>query len=256
MSRDPALVAAADRNFIGSYEKLAEHQPAGSVRSFGPVTAFVSGLAASFLNGCVAPGPAAPTEIGEAVDWLNDRDYPYEIFIAEHVADEHEGELARRGFERGRWAMPAMMIRPVADPPAPRAGVSVRGVDDERAIDELLGMQVDGGMPEETARGMFSASFLSDPDVRIFTAYLDGGAVGSSIAIRTGDVSGVYAVGTRPEARRRGVGTAATWTAVSAGYEWGCPMVVLQSSEMGYPVYLAMGFQVLNRYAVFDRRSG
>jgi hypothetical protein len=30
-------------------------------------------------------------------------------------------------------------------------------------------------------------------------------------------------------------------------------MAVLQSSEMGYPVYLSMGFEVLKRYAVFHR---
>ncbi len=256
MSPDADLVRAADRNFIGSYEKLAQHQPAGSVRRFGSLTAFVTGLPVSFLNGCVASGPASAAEMGEAVDWLNERGYPYEIFIAEDFAAEHQPELAARGFERGRWAMPAMWIRPPPEPPAPRPGVAVRAADDTASLDELLTMHIGAGMPEPIARGMFAASFVDDSDVRVFTASLDGLPVGNSIAIRTGDISGVYAVGTLSGARRRGVGTAATWAAVAAGREWGCETVVLQSSEMGYPVYLAMGFALLNRYAVFGRRPG
>lgn len=89
-----------------------------------------------------------------------------------------------------------------------------------------------------------------DPDVRPFTVRLEGRPAGASLAIRTGAVAGVYAVGTLEAARRRGVGTAATWAAVAAGRA-GCDMVMLQSSEMGYPMYEAMGFRTVGRYATF-----
>ncbi len=233
MSLDAGLVRAADRNFIGSYEKLAEHQAAGEVRRFGSLTAFVTSLPVSFLNGCVVPGAATSAEMSEAIEWLDERGYPYEIFIAEDFAVEHEPELAARSFELSSWRMPAMAIRPPTPPPPARPGVTVRAVDDRASLAELLTMQIGAGMPEPIARGMFAPSFVEDPDVRVFTAYLDRRPVGNSIAIHTGDVSGVYAVGTLPEARRRGVGTAATWAAVAAGRAWGCEAVVLQSSEMG-----------------------
>ena len=61
----------------------------------------------------------------------------------------------------------------------------------------------------------------------------------------------MYAVGTLADARRRGVGTAATWAAVAAGRAWGCDKVVLQASEMGFPMYRAMGFRTVVRYAIF-----
>jgi GNAT superfamily N-acetyltransferase len=73
------------------------------------------------------------------------------------------------------------------------------------------------------------------------------------MAIRTGDVAGVYAVGTLERARHHGVGAAATWAAVSAGQAWGCNTIVLQSSEMGLPVYTAMGFRTVTRYAIYER---
>jgi GNAT superfamily N-acetyltransferase len=253
VSADPDVVAAADRNFIGAYEKLAEHQAAGSVQTFAAVTAFVSGLPISFLNGCIVPGAADAADLEAAVEWLDERPYPYEIWIGEEFADPHSAALAAKGFERERWAMPSMMIPPTVEPPAARDGITIRAVDDEAALDEHVAMLVDDGLPMAVAIPMYSASFANDPDVQAFTAYLEGRPVGSSLAIRTGDVCGVYSVGTRPEARRRGVGTAATWAAVSAGVGWGCSLVVLQSSEMGYPVYLGMGFEVLKRYAVLHR---
>jgi GNAT superfamily N-acetyltransferase len=253
VSADPDVVAAADRNFIGAYEKLAQHQAAGSVQRFGPATAFVSGLSISFLNGCIAPGAAAAADLEAAVEWLDERPYPYEIWIGEQFADPHVAALAAMGFEREAWAMPSMMIRPTIEPPPPRDGVTVRAVDDEAALAEHVAMLVEDGLPIAVAGPMYSSSFANDPDVQIFTAYLDGRPVGSSLAIRTGDVCGVYSVGTKPDARRRGVGTAATLAAVIAGAGWGCAMVVLQSSEMGCPVYLGMGFEVLKRYTVFHR---
>lgn len=252
----PDLVGAADRNFIGSYEKLAEHQEAGSVQRFGSVTAFVSGLPISFLNGGIVPGAATAADLEAAVEWLDERGYPYEIWIGEAFADEHGSALTANGFARSAWPIPTMILRPPAEPPPPAVGVSVRAVEDAAALEEHIAMQVEQGFPEEAARRMYSAPFVGDPDVRIFTTHLDGRAVGSSIAIRTGAVSGVYSVGTLPAARRRGVGTAATWAAVGAGAGWGATMVALQSSEMGYPVYRGMGFEVLNRYALFHRVGG
>jgi GNAT superfamily N-acetyltransferase len=253
---EPDLVAAADQNFIGSYEKLAEHQEAGSVQRFGSVTAFVSGLPISFLNGGIAPGAATAAELEAAVEWLDERGYPYEVWIGEAFADEHGSALTAIGFERSSWPIPTMILRPPAEPAPPAAGVTVRAVEDDATLEEHIAMQVEQGFPEEAARRMYSASLARDPDVRIYTAYLEGQAVGSSIAIRTGAVSGVYSVGTRPDARRRGVGTAVTWAAVGAGAGWGATMVALQSSEMGYPVYREMGFEVLNRYALFHRLDG
>jgi GNAT superfamily N-acetyltransferase len=96
-------------------------------------------------------------------------------------------------------------------------------------------------------------SFTDDPEVRVFSARVDNQPAGVSIAIRTGDVSGVYGVETRPEFRRRGVGTALSWAAVTAGREWGCDTVVLQATAAGLPVYKRMGFRTVLRYVTFTR---
>jgi GNAT superfamily N-acetyltransferase len=124
-------------------------------------------------------------------------------------------------------------------------------VSDARSLDEYRQVSIEDGTSEYVARRLFSDAIAADPDVELVIASLDGRAVGTSLAIRTDEVAGVYAVGTLADARRRGVGTAATWAAVAAGRAWGCELVVLQASEMGFPMYRAMGFQTVVRYAIF-----
>jgi GNAT superfamily N-acetyltransferase len=55
-------------------------------------------------------------------------------------------------------------------------------------------------------------------------------------------VADLMGVVTRPARRRRGYGTAMTWAAVSAAQGMGCRAFVLTATDMGYPVYVKMGF--------------
>ena len=104
-------------------------------------------------------------------------------------------------------------------------------------------------------RWLTPPSFAADPAVQLFVGRLGGRAVGTSIAIQSASASGIVAVGTLPEARRRGVGAAVSWAAVSAGAEHGHDTIVLQASPMGYSVYAAMGFRTVVPYAAFSRAS-
>ncbi len=38
---------------------------------------------------------------------------------------------------------------------------------------------------------------------------------------------------------------------MEAGKEWDCQAVVLEATEMGFPIYAAMGFRTVTRYAAF-----
>ncbi len=250
---DAELRRLADRNFIGSFEKLAEHQAAGSARWFGRVFAFVSGLPVVIFNGVVVLEPAQRSDVEAAAGWVADAGLPHSAWVRDPIAAEPVSWLTALGFERHPWVEPVMVIRPPAPRPAPRAGVSVRAVEDAAGLEEHIRHMAASGLPEPVVRTMYQPAFAFDPDVRLFTASVDGRPMGNAIAIRTGGVSGVYAVGTRTGARRRGVGTAATWAAVDAAREWGCPLVVLQSSEMGFPVYSAMGFRVIDHLVVLRR---
>jgi predicted acetyltransferase len=65
-------------------------------------------------------------------------------------------------------------------------------------------------------------------------------------------VAGVYAVGTLPEARRQGIGSAITLRGLRDARERGYRVGVLQSSQMGYNLYRRFGFEncfVIKSYA-------
>jgi len=203
---DPDLLRAADRNFIGSFEKLVEHQAAGSVRWFGPVFAFVSRIPVSIFNGLVVLEPADPAEVDAAAAWVREAAVPSHAWLREGIGAEVAQRLVARGYELRPWIEPVMAIRPPSELPRPREGVSVRPVEDDAGLEEHIRHMIAAGLPEPKVRLMYVPAFAFDPDVRIFTAYLDGWPMGHAIAIRTGASSGVYAVGTRTEARRRGVG--------------------------------------------------
>ncbi len=143
-----------------------------------------------------------------------------------------------------------MVLSPPPEPPPPADRVTIEHVH-AASLEPWLAVMARNGMPLDWAERLFPASFAADPDVALFTAYLDQEPVGTSIAIRTGDVCGVYAVITAETARRHGVGSAASWAAVNAGRDWGCDLVTLQATEMGFPTYVRMGFDTVAHYTTF-----
>lgn len=250
MLEPPELVRAANDSFIDSYRKLVAHMPGGAATEFGGVFAFASGLPMSLFNGCVVVRHASARDLEAALTWVAKRDVPYRVWIDEVRAPGLADVTLASGLEREAQPYPGMVLHPIPAPPSPAPGVVVVPVS-ETGLDEHLAVRVADGMPAHLAERFFSASFAADPDVAFFTVWLDGRPVGASLAIRSGSIGGVYAVGTLPDARRRGVGTAATWACVAAGRSWGCDTIALQASDMGLPIYAAMGFRTVVEYAVF-----
>jgi ribosomal protein S18 acetylase RimI-like enzyme len=244
------LVELANENFVASFAKLADHCRGGELRRFGGVVAYATGLPISLFNGCVVVEPAAAEDLDAALSWVEAHDVPRRVFVVEGLDRSLAPVAAAHGLERHTVLYPAMVLDPMPEVPRPSEGVVVTPID-ESGRDEFLGVGVAIGLDRGLAATMFPDSLLEDADVDAFVGYLDGRAVGWSLAIRSERAGGVYNVGTLPEARRRGVGTALTWAAVDAGRRAGVDCVVLQSSEMAIAMYEAMGFRTIVRYADF-----
>jgi GNAT superfamily N-acetyltransferase len=244
--------AAVDVNLALSYRRLADHLPAGEVLEAGSVTAISSGVPVDDFNLCIVTAPPAPGEVETALDWLAERRLPCVAWVDEALAPPLRELLRNRGFVQDDWVNPGMVLPASTEPRPPPAGVTVRAAG-RVEFDRWRGLLVDGGLPSEYAEALFPPAVAEDPDVALFIGTLEGRPVGTSAVVRTGDVAGVYAVGTIPAARRHGVGEAVTWATVAAARGWGCHTVALQSSEMALPIYTRMGFRAVVKYLNFRR---
>jgi GNAT superfamily N-acetyltransferase len=244
------LVAAANASFVDAMKTLVHHVDGAAWHDVGGVFTFATGLPMALFNGCMVVTDAPAAAVADAVAWVRGRDVPFGVWIDEEAAPDASAGAAREGLERRPEPYPGMAVRPLPTAPSPPAGVTVRPVQDV-GISAYYAVQEAAGVPPALARRAIPEGFAHDPRVRVFVAELDGEPVGNAIAIRTGRVVGVYAVGTLPAARRRGVGSAATWACLEAGRAWGCDVAVLQSSAMALGLYRRMGFETVVPYAVY-----
>lgn len=100
------------------------------------------------------------------------------------------------------------------------------------------------------AMGACEATIPADlfEDQPRYTACIDGEPVAVSSLVMTDGLAGIYAVATRPNARKRGLGTALTLHAMAEGRRRGAKMATLQATSMGRPVYERLGFRTVFDY--------
>jgi GNAT superfamily N-acetyltransferase len=91
---------------------------------------------------------------------------------------------------------------------------------------------------------LFTAVGFADDSVwQHYLADLNGETVAWASVFYAAGAAGIYAVGTRPEARRQGIGSAITLRALRDAHQRGYRIGLLQSSQMGYNVYRKLGFE-------------
>jgi GNAT superfamily N-acetyltransferase len=87
---------------------------------------------------------------------------------------------------------------------------------------------------------------------RLYVGSLDGEPVGASRLFMGAGVAGVYAVGTVPKKRRRGIGTAMTLAALGEARRLGYRIGVLRGAEMALGIYRRLGFTDFCRFGVYE----
>jgi GNAT superfamily N-acetyltransferase len=104
--------------------------------------------------------------------------------------------------------------------------------------------------------GAFSRAFSRRPDdLRLYAARVDGEPVACAGAIHNEGDCGIYLVATDPEARGRGLAADLVTVALNEAREAGCVTASLQSTAMGKPVYLRLGFRDFGPLQMWERRN-
>jgi GNAT superfamily N-acetyltransferase len=152
--------------------------------------------------------------------------------------------------------MPGMAWHPLpsaADlsegPPAEGPVFEIRRESDWSGIETHIATGAAGfGMPAEVLGQVFGPGLLERDDVAVYVGYADGQPVATGMGLRTGRTIGVYNIATIESARGRGFGGAMSRRIVADGVIAGCDVAILQSSDMGKPLYERLGFRTVVEY--------
>lgn len=246
----------ADENVVAAFAMTQEHlaDPRGGRARFGAVDVVAVGVDVAFFNPVLALDPATTsTDVRAAIAWVESKGLPVSVQVREDVGPEVGAAVEELGMVADSWRTPVMVLDPIPSGsggfPSPLPEVAIRSGGLELLEDWHTAIE-----SGETFRTLFGASIAGDPGVRLAVGYLDAEPVSGAAAIRSGSTLGIYAVGTRARARRLGIGRAATWAAIESGRAaWASKIAILQSSELGLPVYTSMGFEIVSHYVEFDR---
>lgn len=248
------LAAFTDTNYFESFRAMSI--AAGSpVSDTGRVLCVSTGAPVAFLNIAFVTRPLGDPEreLTAAMAFFDELGLPFVVRVREGVDPAAEAAAEALGMPYSD-TVPGMALFPVGPPPANPPGLRIERAGDRAGLAAFQRVMAAGfGMPIDIARRLITLATLDVPGIECYLGYVDGEPVTSSTLCRTGRTAGVYNVATIESHRKRGLGEAMTWHAVTRGAQAGCDVAILQASEMGRPIYERMGFRLVAPYRTFHR---
>jgi ribosomal protein S18 acetylase RimI-like enzyme len=254
-----SIEAAADANLVASYRAhLAWQEPCESLEADG-LLAVAGGnrFPGPYKNIVVRIDPALPAErlLERAHAFFDPLDRKFSVVARSSRDPDLETHLRGIGYEM-RSESPCMVVeQPVPVRPVDEH-VRIERFRDLGHVRDAIGVGANAfaslGLPVEEAHTMLAQhDRLLDEDVAGFVAYVDDEPAATALTLFSEGAAGVYWVATLPASRGRGLGEVCTALATNAGFERGAPVVTLQASPMGLPIYTRMGYRAcgqLRRY--------
>ena len=218
---------------------------------------YISGLDSAFFNGVFDAKLSGPIddEIRRITGRFSALNLPMTWWVGPSSRPRDLGKrLLRRGFvleDRPR----AMSVRAdQARVPHFAGDLRIRLVQSPKELKQWFDVWAGSfELPHPIRGGLLKAfqekGYSAESDVLNFAGYVGEKMVATVTLFEGGRAAGIYNVGTLPGFRNRGIGSAMTWASLQEANERGQELVVLQASEMGYPIYRKMGFKEHFRFA-------
>jgi len=255
------LLTLMDLNMFEMYREIARATEHGEVVEMDGLVLCASPLGTVITNMAMVSRPVDVDSVSAATTRVfRRRNLPFSVWTRAHADARLESDLARAGWTE-ITATPGMVIaREDCEPPPAPAELDIRPVLDDAGRRAYARLTAEAyavyGAPHESTEAHFARlEAVASPTTQAFLAWQDGRPVAGAILYLSHGIGGVGWVGTLPEAFGRGYGTAVTWAVVREGFARGVPLLNLQASPMGEPVYRRMGFSTPTHYRLFIARD-
>jgi GNAT superfamily N-acetyltransferase len=191
-------------------------------------------------------GPSSPERVFALAEEFFGAGARYSVTVEVEAAPPMEAALRAAGWRLDEEE-PALVLTPLPEAvPPPPPGLDIRAVTDAAGLADFRALTGTG------ERFTPSLAATLDPGVCLLVGYREGRPVATArFNVQGGSVADINGVVTLPEERRRGYGTALTWAAVAEARARGCTAAELTATEMGYPVYVKMGFVPVCTYRTY-----
>jgi hypothetical protein len=257
------LAAACHANFVEfAREKARWSGNRGELAERSGAVLFSSGSDFPVeSNGAIRLDPTAdPDDVIDVADaWFSDRGKGWSLATSSAIPGDDA--LAARAEDRGLLRIldsPAMVCDGPLEPAVAPDGTTLRVIDDAAGVAELVAIcdaaYQSLGMPAGVIADMVTApDRVLVPHVKTVVAADGTTPVACAQLLLGNGVAGVYYVGTVAAARGRGLAELVTRYVTNLGFELGAPVVTLQASSMGEPIYRRMGYREISRYTTHTR---
>lgn len=190
---------------------------------------------------------------------MTKRNIPFLVTVAGPMLDQVEELADELGLERNNqlnWTSddshPGMALTSLNEIPPDQSVAAISEVTDSAGFDDFVTsfatvFEAPPDHIEQVYRPLLPATEGS-----LFVGRVDGHPVACGHLEMVEDVAGVYNIGVVEEFRGHGIGEAISWAVLRARREAGCDIGVLQSSEMAYPLYQKMDFEMVVEYHHFE----
>jgi GNAT superfamily N-acetyltransferase len=246
-----------DRNMQEMYREMTRATPGGFVVERSGLVMVGAPLGTIVTNMVIVSGPTDVDSIRrETARVFGEAALPFSVHTRAHADAALEADLEASGF-REINATPGMTLGPedgASRERVPRLDIRAVTNDVERcAYGEVMAESYAVyGTPPESTRGFFDRmDAVCGPTTQAYLGWVDGVPVAGAILYLSHGIAGIGWVGTRPQVFGRGYGAALTWHVVDEGFRRGAPLVNLQASPMGAPLYQRMGFATPTHYRMF-----
>ncbi|MGD2049575.1 MAG: GNAT family N-acetyltransferase [Chloroflexota bacterium] len=258
MKSSTSLALAIESNLVGHWSVLGR-SPKVELHETEELTWFRTGYPVPRLNRILRARfnpDAVEVSIEAALAPFKERSLPLYWHVGPSSTPSNLGEyLLSHGLQKVSdelgMAVDLATLREELNIPA---GLTVERVDDKAALKQwcIIFSDVFGGS-ENAADAFYSieVDLLGKADNRkLFVGYQAGEPVATALLLFGAGVAGLYGIGTIPEARRQGIGTAMTMVALNKAKTAGYQIATLHASSLGQGIYRQLGF---NEYCILSR---